>query len=140
MYKLVFTDRVVRYRIDLMLKVILVVDDEPILREIVKDYLELSHYSVLEAENGRVAFEMIQKQKIDCVISDIRMPGGSGIELAENLFAMKSPKPKLILMTGFSDFTWEQAKKLEVTEIMAKPFEPESLLAQVKKVIEAQVK
>lgn len=114
-----------------MSKIILVVDDEQILREIIKDYLELSHFTVLEAENGRMAFEIIQKQKVDCVISDIRMPGGSGIELAESLFAMKKPKPKLILMTGFSDFTSEQAKRLEVTKIMAKPFEPESLLAEV---------
>ncbi|MFN8790315.1 MAG: response regulator [Bdellovibrionales bacterium] len=118
-----------------MTKTILIVDDEPVLREILRDYFEAHHFKVFEAENGRQALQVVQDKPIECVLSDIRMPKGSGIELAEKLHKMPSPKPKLILMTGYSDVSAEQAQKLGVIKVLSKPFEPAVLLEEVRKVL-----
>ncbi len=114
------------------MKVILIVDDEPILREILRDCFEGQGFQVFEAESGKKAIEVIKSHKIDIVLSDIRMPGGSGVELAQSLFEMNSPKPKIILMTGYSDFSWEQAQKLNVVKMFSKPFEPHEIIEEVK--------
>ncbi len=118
-----------------MKKTILVVDDEPILREILRESFELEDYQVLEAENGTQAIDLVKTQAIDCIISDIRMPGGSGVDLAKALHVLKQPKPSLILMTGFSDFTWEQAQKLDVIKMLSKPFEPDAIVKEVRRVL-----
>jgi len=118
-----------------MKRTILIVDDEPVLREILRDYFEAHDFKVFEAENGRQALQVVQNKPIECVLSDIRMPKGSGIELAEKIHKMESPKPKLILMTGYSDVSVDQAQKLGVIKVLNKPFEPAVLLQEVRKVL-----
>lgn len=118
-----------------MAKVVLVVDDEPIVREIMKELLEASSFHVLEAANGKEAFAIVKSQPVDCVLSDIRMPGGNGIELAQNIYDLSGTKPKVLLMTGYSDFTLEQAQKLNILSIISKPFDPEEVLNDIVKVL-----
>ncbi len=62
-----------------MQKTILVVDDEPLYVELVKDLLELHDYAVLTALNGADALQMIRQHKVDVIISDIEMPQMNGI-------------------------------------------------------------
>lgn len=115
-----------------MQKKMLVVDDEPVLREIIKEAFESAHFVVDEAENGREAFLLIQQKAYDCVLSDVRMPGGDGIELAKNIYVLPDPKPKVFLVTGFSDLTTQDAKKWGVLEIFDKPFDFKDLLLKIK--------
>ena len=118
-----------------MSKKILVVDDEPMLREILKDFLEMGSYKVEEAHNGHEAFKMIGQSSFDCVISDVRMPNGDGTELAKNIFNMQGAKPKVFLATGFSDISDEQAKSLGVEKVLHKPFDYNELLNAIRKAI-----
>lgn len=113
-------------------KRILVVDDEPMLCEILKDFLEMDHYQVDQASGGRQAFEMICKSHYDCVISDVRMPNGDGTELAQKIFAMAAPRPKVFLTTGFSEISDEQAEAIGVVKVLQKPFVYEQLLSSVR--------
>ena len=118
-----------------MNKKILVVDDEPMLREILKDFLELGSYQVEEAHSGQEAFKMISDSNYDCVISDVRMPNGDGTELAKKIFQMHGPKPKVFLATGFSDISEEQARSIGVVKVLQKPFDYDELLTAVRQAI-----
>jgi DNA-binding NtrC family response regulator len=103
-------------------KTILVVDDEPDLREITSFEFEYKGATVVTASGGHDALDIVKNQKIDLVISDVRMPEGSGGEL---LLAMKEQnllkKTPIILMTGFSDLTRESAIKSGALELFYKP-------------------
>ena len=118
-----------------MTKKILVVDDEPMLCEILKDFLELDSYLVEEASCGDQAFAMITQNCFDCVISDVRMPNGDGTELAQRISDMPGKKPFVFLTTGFSDISEERARSLGVVKVLQKPFVYEELLTSVKAVI-----
>ena len=118
-----------------MNKKILVVDDEPMLCEILKDFLELDNYEVDEADGGNVAYQMICKSNYDCVISDVRMPNGDGTDLAKKIFEMTGPKPKVFLTTGFSEISEEQAAAIGVVKVLQKPFVYDQLLSSVRKVL-----
>ena len=120
-------------------KKILVVDDEPMLCEILRDFLEMDHFEVQQSCNGRQAFEMICKEHFDCVISDVRMPNGDGTELAQKIFAMDNPKPKVFLTTGFSEISEEQAAAIGVVKVLQKPFVYDQLLSSVRKVLVTRV-
>lgn len=111
---------------------VLIVDDEPIIREVVREFFELENFVVTEAESGHEALEFIDKETFDCVISDVRMPNGDGIELAKQLLKRQSPKPKLVLITGYSDIGDYNAKELGVQKIIFKPFVPDQLISAVK--------
>ena len=62
---------------------ILVVDDEAIVRESIRDWLKLSNYDVATAESGEEALAMIEKQDFGVMVLDIRLPGESGLVVLE---------------------------------------------------------
>jgi CheY-like chemotaxis protein len=82
------------------MKRILIVDDEPLLREMVAKYLKKEGYRVMTASNGFDAFRQLIKERPDILLTDIMMPGMTGFELAEKVQA-KFPEVKIILMTGY---------------------------------------
>lgn len=112
-----------------MIKKILIVDDEPDLREMLKDFFERDNFDVTQASGGNEAFELIKNQKFDCVLSDIRMPLGSGIELAQNIKNLKNPKPFVVLITGFTEVPAHTIAELEVVKVFQKPFSPDELVS-----------
>ena len=107
---------------------ILVVDDDAGMREVISDELQAQGYKVIEAANGLQAFELVRSQNIDLVVSDIRMPGGSGIELLENLRALQKAKPAVILISGFPDLSETEAKEKGAIALLDKPFHAEQLV------------
>lgn len=114
---------------------ILIVDDEPLIREILEFEIQNLGGTTTLAENGVIAFELIQKNKFDVVISDVTMPGGDGIKLAELISKLSEPKPVVFLCSGFGDNTVEKAKELGVSEIFAKPFDREYMAKAIQKAI-----
>ena len=112
-------------------KTVLVVDDEPMLREILRDVFELEGATVYEAPNGSEAFALLQHQPVHVVISDIRMPGGDGIELLRNLRKLESNTPVVLLITGFSDLSTDAAYDIGADAILSKPFDVSELLERV---------
>lgn len=119
---------------------VLVVDDEPDIRKVVRMSLQKAGYEVLEAENGEKAIETINTGEnrllLDVVICDIRMPKLNGIE-AISYFRTNYTRVPLIVLTGFPDT--EMASSLlrqGVVDYLVKPVEGEKLRAAVARAME----
>lgn len=115
-------------QIELSHKKILIVDDEIDLREIVASELEFAGASVVQAENVSHAQDILRHQKIDLIVSDIRMPGGTGIDLLNFIKSQNVVNPPIILITGFADITLEDAYNLGAEALISKPFKLEELI------------
>lgn len=111
---------------------ILVVDDDPYLREVITTFLVEEGASVVGAAGGDEAFLQLQKHKVDLVISDMRMPAGSGKDL---LCAMKQDAAlknlPVIIVTGYADFNARDLISLGAKTIVPKPFTLEVLLQAI---------
>lgn len=112
------------------MKTILIVDDEPDLREILRLEFEAEGWNVIEAENGTKAFETFQNSKIDAVASDVRMPGGDGVSLLEKIKAV-SPKTPVVLLTGFADIQEKDALAKGALAMVKKPFDLVSVISLI---------
>lgn len=109
-------------------KTILVVDDEADLRDIVASELEFMGAKVHQAENISFAQKILSESNIDLIISDIRMPGGTGIDLLEVVKARGPQKIPVILITGFADITTEDAFHKGAEALVNKPFKLDDLI------------
>jgi CheY-like chemotaxis protein len=109
-------------------KLILIVDDEADLREIISSEFIYIGAKVLQAENVSQATHFLASNPIDLIISDIRMPGGTGIDLLKDVKTKNVFSPPMILMTGFADVSEEEAYHLGAEAFMGKPFKLEDLL------------
>jgi CheY-like chemotaxis protein len=112
-------------------KRILIADDEKDLREILADELRYCGCEVSEAENGKAAYATLEKQPFDLIISDIRMPGGDGIELLKAVRARDPKLPPLVLISGYSDITEKEALALGARRVFVKPFNLNELVTEV---------
>jgi CheY-like chemotaxis protein len=109
-------------------KNILVVDDEVDLREIVASELEFMGANVSQAGNVVAADFILKQTNIDLIISDIRMPGGTGIDLLKMVKARSILNPPVILITGFADITAEEAYAEGAEALLNKPFQLDELI------------
>ncbi len=116
-------------------KTLLIVDDEEALREPLCMEFESLGCKVLEASNGKQAFEIVKREKIDAVVSDIRMPGGDGVELLKNIKEWNSEFPVVMLITGFSDLSREEAFDMGAESILTKPFDLDQIDAEVSRIL-----
>lgn len=114
---------------------VLVVEDEPALRLLVRSILERSGYRVLEAESGVVALEVWEERQgeIDLVLTDMVMPDGlSGRELGQRLLQEK-PSLKVIYSSGYSaDVIGEDFLRKESNHFLQKPYHPNKLIELVR--------
>lgn len=106
---------------------VLFVEDEPFLRESMGGWLEQQVARALCAEHGKAALAILAANRIDLLLSDVRMPVMDGIALVGKLREFASP-PRVILVTGFSDLTLRQAYEMGVDTIFEKPIDREELL------------
>lgn len=115
-----------------MAEKILVVDDEPDVGDAIADLLRAAGYEVETSNDSVAAVRLISTGSYDLIVSDIMMPGLTGLELLSAIKAHR-PSPEVILVTGYS--TRERA--MEAVELGAfayleKPFDSEDLLGRVK--------
>jgi DNA-binding NtrC family response regulator len=113
-------------------KSILVVDDELSMRALVTEALREGGYSnIREAENGIQALETFRKEACDLVISDLKMPGMSGLELLSQIKEL-NPSTPVIIMTGYPtiDITVSSMKE-GALDFLTKPFSIKNLLFKV---------
>ncbi|PCJ52727.1 MAG: two-component system response regulator [Planctomycetota bacterium] len=114
---------------------ILIVDDTDIIRALIKEILDSSDYDISEASNGQEAIEILAKNDIDLVITDIFMPEMSGIELA---IKIKSNYPHIKILgitAGGNQVTSDEALNMfsdHFESILSKPIDQEELLDNVK--------
>ncbi len=111
-------------------KVILCVDDEADILELFKDEFVDGGFKVLEASNGVDAFEIFKSNKVDCIVSDIRMPGGDGVTFVKTVNEHGTDIP-IFLVTGFSDYTAEDLSGLGVNAVIFKPFDLEEVVEMI---------
>lgn len=109
-------------------KSILVVDDELDLREIIASEFEFQGATVYQAENVAAAVKILEDNHIDLVISDIRMPGATGIDLLDIVKTKNISVPPVILITGFADITLEDAFNRGAEALINKPFKLDDLI------------
>lgn len=111
---------------------VLLVDDEELIREVLRFQLEMEGMYVDEAEDGLVAFNLLTTNKYDFLVSDIRMPNCDGIELLEKLHNYDGHKPRIFMMTAYSSLTEAAAKQKGVIQILSKPSDVENLTKVLK--------
>lgn len=112
-------------------KVILTVDDETDIREILIEELQGVGATVVGAENGQKAMEILRQQSFDAVISDFKMPYGNGLWLMQEINKEFKMKPKLFLFTGSNDGAMEVMRNLGVIEVFIKPFNIDYMIKAV---------
>lgn len=115
------------------MKKILVVDDEPHVTLVLKQFLERSGYVVFTALNGELALAIIEQEKPDLVITDVQMPKMGGIELCKQIIT-KYPQfnSLIIIMTSRTDReirTW--ADQFDEVELMEKPLSMRRLVIRL---------
>ena len=110
---------------------ILVVDDEPQIRSLLRNVLSSAGYGVLEAEGARKALSMLREDRLDLVLADVRLPDASGLELLD-VVGKKYPALPVIVMTGYASIhNTISAMKRGAIDYLPKPFDAETVLDSV---------
>jgi DNA-binding response OmpR family regulator len=110
---------------------ILVADDEPHIREVVRAYLEREGYEVLEAADGDAALRHAREMSPDLVVLDVMLPGRSGFEIVR-LLRGEGSKIGVLMLTARDDVIDRVAGlELGADDYVTKPFEPRELVARV---------
>ncbi len=117
---------------------ILVVDDERVIREILSDFLGLEGYVVRTVEDGVQALQELQRRSYNLVISDLKMPNMSGLELIEKITELGIPV-LTVIMTGFGTVeTAIEAMKHGAYDYILKPFRVEEVVHIVQRGLDRQ--
>lgn len=119
---------------------ILVVDDSPLIRKMMKRSLSLSKLdlgTVFEASNGKEALAVLEQQSVDVVLADIHMPVMTGTELIELMSRDKrlGKIPVIVVSAERSEPALEHLERLGIYAHLRKPFRPEQLLEVIHKVL-----
>lgn len=120
-------------------EIVLVVDDEPTIRRFARRVLTEHDFEVLEADNGAQALEVIHTSggRLHVVVSDIVMPKLNGVQLLQRL-SITHPELPIILMSGYAGPELTRRGIQAPCSVLAKPFRPEQLLAEVRRCIRGQ--
>lgn len=112
---------------------ILVIDDQLAVRQLLVDILESTGHEVITAADGRMGLELYARQSPALVITDLLVPGISGLELVARL--RRVPGVKIIAVSGSGGENLEAARRLGATVTLAKPFSVTQLLNAVRQVL-----
>ncbi len=113
------------------MKTILVVDDEPKIVQLVRDYLERAGFAVLSAQDGKTALSLARTEKPDLLILDLGLPGLDGLDVTREL--RKSSNAPIIMLTARSEETDKLVGlELGADDYITKPFSPKELVARVR--------
>src|ERR671939_1982095 len=115
---------------------LLIVDDEPGMRQLLSHVFGRAGHAVRAAENGSKALELLRKEPADLVVSDVKMPDMNGIELLRRLREFL-PDAAVVMMTAFATVeTAREAFKLGADDFIQKPFDVDELKLIVAKALE----
>lgn len=113
---------------------ILVVDDEELIRDVIKEYLEANNYIVEEASNGVEALEKLENNKYDLLILDIMMKELDGFSMLDRLDKSKMI-PTIVLSARGEEYDKLHGFDLGIDDYLTKPFSPKELVARVKAIL-----
>jgi len=113
---------------------ILVVDDEPYMTEMLQSFFEMNNYKCFTAGNGLEALEVVEKEHIDIVITDMKMPKMSGLDLLKQIKETHK-HISAVIMTGFSEeYTTSEALNTGADGYITKPFRNKELLLILRRI------
>ena len=113
---------------------VLVVDDEPIVRDVVVRYLEREGFTTLEAADGNVARQLIQRHSPSLVVLDVMLPGTDGLELCRWI-RRESDLPVIMLTARGEEADRIVGLELGADDYVTKPFSPRELAVRVRTVL-----
>ncbi|MEP7286826.1 MAG: response regulator transcription factor [Chloroflexota bacterium] len=122
---------------------ILVVDDEPTIREVVRKYLERDGFAVVEAVNGHEALAYLHDNTPDLIVLDIMLPGVDGMTITRQLrdpagyagLSVDGSIPIIMLTAKSEELHRIRGFEVGVDDYVTKPFSPQELIARIKAVL-----
>ncbi|MFA4030151.1 MAG: hypothetical protein GDYSWBUE_001700 [Candidatus Fervidibacterota bacterium] len=120
------------------MKKIVVADDEPVVRQVIKQMLQSEGYEVIEAENGKEAVDLVMGEKPDLVILDVRMPVMDGLQACRLIRQLEEPMrsvPIIILTAVDTTLGRRVSAELGVEMYLTKPISPKVLRSKVRELI-----
>ncbi|TKJ46170.1 hypothetical protein CEE35_00730 [Candidatus Aerophobetes bacterium Ae_b3b] len=121
---------------------ILIVDDDPDVREAVKIILETQPYELIFASNGEECLEQVKKKTPDLIILDLLMPKKDGFEVIKELRGHPSyPRIPILVLTAVKKeaagrrYELETALRMDVDDYIEKPIQPDDLIDRVKRIL-----
>ncbi len=113
---------------------ILIVDDEELIRNVIKEYCILENFEVIESENGLDAIEKIKNNDIDLMVLDIMMPKLDGFSAFKEIKKIKNI-PTIVLSARSEEFDKLAGFDLGIDDYLTKPFSPKELMARIKAIL-----
>lgn len=104
-----------------MNKNVLIVDDNPNMSSLLSEMLEIFDFTSVSAKDGREALEMLEKGKFSLVITDVRMPNMSGVELLQAV-KKKNPKLPVVMISGYNIEEFQGDDNFKPDGFLSKPF------------------
>lgn len=112
---------------------ILIVDDEILIRNVIKEYLKLENYTYYEASDGADAIELVKNNNYDCILMDIMMPKLDGYSAIKEIKKISDAKI-IVLSARTEEFDKLSGFDLGIDDYVTKPFSPKELIARIKAV------
>jgi DNA-binding NtrC family response regulator len=117
---------------------ILVADDDAVIREGLRRILTAEGYDVETVSNGRAALERLEQQRFKLLVTDLKMPGMSGLEVLQSLRACQ-PELPVVLITGYAAIdNAVEAMKNGATDYLSKPFSNDEIVSKVKNAMKSR--
>jgi two-component system OmpR family response regulator len=114
---------------------ILVVEDEPLVRDLLRESLTIGGYDVETADDGLEALNKIQKTAFDLIVADINMPKLNGYELIQKLRELNDETPILILSARSETYDKNLGLRLGADDYMTKPFSLEEIMLRINAIL-----
>ena len=112
---------------------VLVVDDEILIRNVIKEYLKINNIDFDEADNGEEAIELVNQNNYDCIVMDIMMPKMDGFTAVKEI--KKFSDAKIIMLSARTEeYDKLSGFDLGIDDYVTKPFSPKELIARIKAV------
>lgn len=109
---------------------VLIVDDDAMIREVIREYCEYEDYQVREAASGVEAIEICRKEDFDVIVMDLMMPHMDGFTAYENIKKIKNI-PALVLSARGEEYDKLYGFSLGIDDYVVKPFSPKELIARL---------
>ncbi len=121
-----------------MPKTILIAEDEDILRESLAELLDEEGYQIVQAANGKEAYDLVLDQPVDLVLTDVRMPEMDGMALLENLQKL-APQTPVIMITAYGTVqSAVSAMRAGASDYLLKPVDFDDVLVKIQRALERQ--
>lgn len=116
---------------------ILIVDDEVDLCDTMAMSFTMRGFDVAVAYNGKQAFEILKTRPVDVVLSDLQMPNGTGLELAQWIRKNNIKIPIVAFMSGYSQVTPKEISDLGISLFFDKPFAVNTVIKTIRELLES---